>query len=103
MVFYTDSDKERIIINTCNCGCGSELQIKRWVDEETDPKLPVEYYVSLHSSLFDQEQLGIFRLIGRRLKRAWCDLIGKNYLYMDIVFSEQEFADFIETCKNIQK
>lgn len=103
MVFHTESDKERIIINTCNCGCGSELQIKRYVDNEEDSKLPTEYYMSLHSSLFDQEQLGIFKLIGRRLKRAWHDLIGKNYLYMDIVFSEQEFADFIETCKIIQK
>lgn len=101
MIFHTESDKERVIINTCNCGCGSELQIKRWVDE--DSELPVEYYISLHNSLFDQEQLGIFRLIARRLKRAWCDLIGKNYLYMDIVMSEQEFDDFIETCKNVRK
>lgn len=98
MVFHSEEDKQRIIINTCNCGCGSELQISSWKDDK-----PREYYMSLHSSLFDQEQLGIFRLIGRRLKRAWHDLIGKNYLYMDIIFSEQEFADFIETCKNIQK
>lgn len=98
MVFCTEKDKERVIIDTCNCGCGSEIQIKCWEDDE-----PREYYMSLHSSLFEQEQLGPIRVLLRRLKRAWYSLIGKDYLYMDIVFSEQEFKDFIETCKNIQK
>lgn len=102
MIFSNKNKEERIVINTCNCGCGSEIQIKKYVDKDMPQEL-IEYYLSVHSSLFDQEQLGIFRLIGRRLKRAWYDLIGKNYLYLDICMNEQEFKEFIEKLQNLQK
>lgn len=92
----------RIVINTCNCGCGSELRVTRYVDTEVPGNL-TEYYLSLHSSKFDEEQLGIFGVLKRRLKRAWYNLIGKDYLYMDIVMSEKEFKEFIKKLEDIQK
>lgn len=101
MILANQTDTEKLVINTCRCGCGSELHISRYLDSDIPGYK--EYYISLHSSLFDQEQLGIFKLIGRRLKRAWFDLIGKNYLYMDIVMNEQEFNEFIEKLQNLQK
>ena len=92
----------RIVISTCNCGCGSELRVTRYVDTEVPGNL-TEYYLSLHSSKFDEEQLGIFGVLKRRLKRAWYNLIGKDYLYMDIVMSEKEFKEFIKKLEDIQK
>ena len=101
----TDRDSKivtKMIINTCNCGCGSELHITRYVDTDI-PNTLIEYYLSLHSSKFDEEQLGIFGVLKRRLKRAWYNLIGKDYLYMDIIMSESEFNEFVEKLQDIKK
>lgn len=101
----TDRDNKivtKMIINTCNCGCGSELHITRYVDTDI-PNTLTEYYLSLHSSKFDEEQLGIFGVLKRRLKRAWYNLIGKDYLYMDIIMSESEFNEFVDKLQDIKK
>lgn len=99
MIFSNEDKEEKVVINTCNCGCGSEIVIKRFIDDQ----IPTEYYISINSSLFDQEQLGIFKLIGRRLKRAWFDLIGKNYLYLDICMTQSQLNEYIEKLQKIQK
>lgn len=101
MIFSGESKIQKIVINTCNCGCGSEMHIKRFIDADV-PDTLVEYYISLHSSKFDEEQLGIFGVIGRRLKRAWYNLIGKDYLYMDIVMNEKEYKEFIKKLKELE-
>ena len=49
------------------------------------------------------KQLGIFGVLKRRLKRAWYNLIGKDYLYMDIVMSEKEYKDFVKKLQDLQK
>lgn len=100
MVFNRKDKEMQVIIATCNCGCNSELHIMHYTN---DPDMPEEYYLSLHSSKWDEEQVGIFRLIGRRLKRAWYNLIGKDYLYMDIIFSKQEFNEFVQHLDNMSK
>ena len=74
----------------------------KYVDTDI-PNTLTEYYLSLHSSKFDEEQLGIFRVLKRRLKRAWYNLIGKDYLYMDIVMSEKEYKDFVKKLQDLQK
>lgn len=108
MVFSNESTDRnskittKMIINTCNCGCGSELHITRYIDIDI-PNTLTEYYLSFHSSKFDEEQLGVFGVLKRRLKRAWYNLIGKDYLYMDIVMSESEFNEFVEKLQNIKK
>lgn len=99
MVFKSEDNFNKVVIATCNCGCNSELHIMKMKDEP----VPTEYYLSLHSSKWDEEQVGIFRIIGRRLKRAWYNLIGRDYLYMDIVFSEDEFNTFINNLRDLQK
>ena len=92
----------KMIINTCNCGCGSELHVTRYIDNEI-PNTLTEYYLSLHSSKFTEEQIGIFGVLFKRLKRAWYSLIGKDYLYMDIVMSQEEFNKFVKELQSIQK
>lgn len=108
MIFSSESEDKnnkmitKMVINTCNCGCGSELHITRYIDTDI-PNTLTEYYLSLHSSKFDEEQLGIFGVLKRRLKRAWYNLIGKDYLYQDIVMSEEDFNKFIQELQKLQK
>ena len=47
MIFSNENKEEKIVINTCNCGCGSEIQIKKYVDEDMPQKI-TEYYLSVH-------------------------------------------------------
>lgn len=100
MIFYNKDEDKQVIVADCNCQCGSELHITKW---ELGVDDIVEYCMSLHSSKWDEEQLGIFGIIGRRLKRALYNLIGKDYLYMDICFKPDEFKEFIKQCEKIQK
>lgn len=108
MIFSSESEDKnnkmmtKMVIDTCDCGCGSELHITRYVDTDI-PNTLTEYYLSLHSSKFDEEQLGIFGVLKRRLKRAWYNLIGKDYLYQDIVISEEDFDKFIQELQKLQK
>lgn len=103
MIFSKADKQETVVIATCGCGCNSEIQIKKFIDEDKEVNIPDEYYISLHSSKFEEEQAGIFTVIGKRLKRAWYNLIGKDYLYMDILLSEQEFDEFIEKLQKVRK
>lgn len=102
MIFNNENKTVKIVINTCNCGCGSELRVTRYIDCDV-PNNMVEYYLSLHSSKFDEEQQGILSVIAKRIKRAFYNLIGKDYLYMDICMNEREFNEFIEKLKELQK
>ena len=99
MIFKNKNNNKQVVIGTCNCGCDNELHITKWEDnpEET------EYSLSLHSPKFYEEQVGIFEIIGRRLRRAFYSLIGKDYLFMDVIFSKQEFKEFIEKLQEISK
>lgn len=99
MVFKNEDDKVKVVIGTCNCGCNSELHITHYKEEGMDD----EFYLSLHSSKWDEEQVGLFQIIGRRIKRAWYNLIGKDYLYMDIIFNKEEFDQFTKNIVNLNK
>ena len=96
MVFKSNDDISKVIKANCNCGCNAEIQIMKVQDDE-------EYYLTFHNSKFDEEQIGVFRLIGMRLKRAWCSLIGKDYKYMEICFSENEIKDFAKLINGMCK
>ena len=97
MIFSNRDKDEDVIITTCNCGCGSSIQITTYKDDSD------EYYISVCSPKFSSEQVGIFKLIGTRLKRAWYDLIGKSYLYLDICMNRDELQQFIQKLLNITK
>lgn len=100
MVFIKKDKQLKVVIATCNCGCNSELHVTHYTN---DPDLPEEYYLSLHSSKWDEETGGIFKILKRRIKRAWYNLIGKDYLYMDIIFNKQEFNEFAQHLMDMTK
>lgn len=100
MIFQNEDDKVKVVINTCDCGCGSELHIQKFKDDCIED---TEYFLSLHSSKWFEEQVGIFEKIGIRLKRIWYILRGKDYLFMDICMSSSDFNKFIESLQTLQK
>lgn len=102
MVLSGVDKEQKLVIITCKCGCGSEITITKFINED-NVKEPVEYYMSVNSSLFGQEQMGLFKLIKTRLKRMWYDLIGKNYLYLDICLNEQQLQQLIDKLQDLQK
>ena len=97
MVFRSENDCTVVVIGDCNCGCNNEIRITKYKDE------PDEYYLSYHSSKWYEEQHGILWTIKTRLIRAFKSLLGKDYLYMDIAFTKQEYDDFVESLKSMQE
>ncbi len=100
MIFVGEDKDISIVIVNCDCGCDEELHIKRFkVDADTSP----DYYLTLCGSKFYSKQIGIFRLIGHRLKNAWRILRGKEYLLCDINIKEEHIDKLIDALKEIRK
>lgn len=109
MVFYKEDENKdssnKTVIFTCNCGCGSEFHISKDVYKYEEPK-PGEtesFYFSSHSGNWYTEQDGIFRIIGRRIKRAWSALRGKDYLYQDVCMRKEEFSELVDEMNKLLK
>ena len=103
MVLSKKDKDEKVVIATCNCGCHSEIHITKTIFEHEVADIPDEYAITLHNSKFDEEQVGIFDIIKRRLKRAWYNLRGKDYVYMEILFTDKELDEFIEKLQKVRK
>lgn len=97
MVFYNENETEKMVIDTCNCGCGSVFHITRTTDD------PEEYYISLHSSNWYSESTSAWDKFKTKMKRLWCVLRNKEYLYMDVCLTPQEFKEFTQKLEELQK
>lgn len=95
MVFYNFDDKIKCVTANCNCGCSTGIAIKKMKDDDC-------YYISFYSDKFYEEQTGIFKIIARRLKRAWYSLRGKDYRYFELILNEYEMKRFYEHIKYIR-
>lgn len=100
MILNNKNDEEQVVIVTCDCGCGAELEVKKYINE--DSINPSDYSINVKSSLFDQEQIGVFKLIKNRLKRAWYDLRGKSYVYLDICLTEVQYTDLCKSLNSLK-
>lgn len=100
MILNNKNEEEQVVIVTCDCGCGAELEVKKYIDE--DSSKPSDYCINVKSSLFDQEQIGVFKLIKNRLKRAWYDLRGKSYVYLDICLTEVQYTDLCKSLNSLK-
>lgn len=94
----------------CSCGC-STLRIEKienFTDEEVvQLNLPQEkqydYSFQFYISNFYSKQDGIFSIIKRRLKLIWYIIRGKEYLFEDLNFTEDQVKELIKNLKDITK
>lgn len=100
MIFVGEDKDISVVIANCDCGCDEELHIKRY---KSDDNTPPDYYISLSEGKFYSKQMGIFRLIGHRLKSAWRVLRGKDYLLCDINIKEENLDKLISALKEIKQ
>lgn len=106
MVFHNKDKNEEVIIFTCNCGCGQEFHIRKDIykynDENDVEQKDISYEISSHSSNWYTEQDGIWKIIFKRIKRAWSALRGKDYLYQDVCLTEQEYNELISELNKLK-
>ena len=98
MVFSNGNKDLKVVIVNCDCGCGEEIHIKKYVDNVSS-----DYYITINESKFSSKQNGIFRTIGKRLKSAWNILRGKEYLLCDINITEKNIDELINKLEEIKK
>lgn len=94
----------------CNCGCMemkiqksevfTEAEIKEFNKNEDER---YEYILDFHESKFYSKQVSILRTIGRRIKLAWFMLIGKEYLFEEMILTEKQVKELTEKLQEIVK
>ena len=87
MIFYNQKDEMNVIIVDCDCGCNDMIKITAFDDESN------EYYISIISSNFTNQQKGIFKRIGHRIKLAWLMLIGKEYKLNELILTKSDMEE----------
>lgn len=100
-VFRTENGKEMIVI--CGCagghGCGNSFRLRAERDEDGS------WYIMTYMNNDWRrlmESRNIFQVIGRKLKKIWFIIRGKDYYYSDIVMDEIEFESFREYINGLQ-
>ena len=96
MVFKGSDSISQVIKADCCCGCSAEIRIMKVQDDD-------EYYLSFNNSKFSEDQIGIFRRVWMRIKRMWFALMGKDYTYMELCFSENELKEFAKLINGMCK
>lgn len=98
MVFVNSNKDEKTLIVTCNCHCGQEFHISKFLDSNNP-----DYSFSSHSNNWYNEQDKLFSTIKKRLKRMWFALRGKDYLYQDVCMTKEEFDEFVDKLEELRK
>lgn len=101
MILKNEDDKMKVVVATCGCCCQQEIHVTLYKGETADE--PNTYYVTTHNGSFDTEQDGVFKIIGRRLKRAWRALRGKDYLMTELVLNETEYKSLVKAMGDMSK
>lgn len=101
MVLKNEDDKMKMVVATCACCCQQEIHVT--VDKGEFQEDPITYYLTTHNGSFDTEQDGIFKIIGRRLRRAWRALRGKDYLMTELVLNETEYKALVKAMGDLSK
>lgn len=95
-VFETKDGKELIV--TCNCsggyGCGEVARIR--VNDAYKEGNIYSFLTYFSGNWAREAGDGIFKTLGRKLKKIWCIIRGKDYYYSDICMSVEDFELFKE-------
>ena len=79
----------------CNCGCGDGVEIRLEKDEHD--------YAWLHilASKWYSEQITILGQIGKKLKKIWWVIRGKDFYHSEIIMNQSEWQEFVEVINKI--
>ena len=91
MSVFINDNKEELIV-TCGCGCQDAVHIQ--IDHEDDEWYAFMSY--LNSNFYRDQNDGVLRSIGRKLKKIWKILMNKDYYYSDIRMTKSDFEVFKE-------
>ena len=77
------------IVLRCDCVDRCELEVEKqcWENE------PAEYYITFKTKNRNVET-GVFKSLWIKLKKMWCIIRGKDYVYYDIEVDDKAMKDF---------
>ena len=88
-VMRSNSGKELYL--DCSCGCDAGLKFKLGKFDEN------YLYITLSSGNYYKEQdLGVLRVIGLKLKKIWRIIRGRDYVYSELCLSREELSELTE-------
>ena len=90
MAILKSKDGKELLVD-CSCGCNEGLRLSLRGDEDS------YMYLSLVSGNFYRDQKsGAFHSIGRKLKKIWRIIRGKDYIYSEICLTKSELDELRE-------
>ena len=94
MAVLRSKDGKELLVD-CSCGCNEGLRISLKEDEDGYA------YLSYVSGNFYTEQDGAFKRLGKKLKKMWRVLRGKDFVYSEICMTKADVEEFKEYINSI--
>lgn len=93
MAVMISKNKKELIVN-CRCGCEDTIHIR--VDDEDKGSNYYAIQTYLNGNWYREQNDGVFKTIGRKLKKIWDIIWNKDYYYSDVLMSCEDFKQFKE-------
>ena len=87
----------RSLMLDCSCGCDNGLRIR--VDRQDDDSYFILSYTS--GNFYREQKTGMFAALGKKIKKIWYIIRGKDYCYSEICMSRDDFPEFKEFLSSI--
>ena len=94
-VMISDDKKDMVI--TCKCGCEDAIHVQIvdiWDGEDIGSDYTYGMVTYLNGNFYRDQDNGVLRTIGRKLKKIWAIIRNKDFYYSDILMSREEFEKF---------
>lgn len=103
-MIYINAEKENDVIILCDCGCESSIHISKFYTDEELKECNVDqkYAISLNSGSIP-DNMGVFKLIGKRIKSAYYILFGLQPIHTEILVSSKDLDGMIQILQDMKK
>ena len=93
-VLLSQNNKELFV--NCKCGCDNGIHIK------IEPFEDDYAYITYTNGNFYRDQYGAFSILIRKLKKIWSIICNKDYVYSEIMLSQEDFETFKKYINSVQ-
>jgi hypothetical protein len=96
MIYSNENEDVRKIFVECDCGCGA-ITISQWKDDGI-------VCIGYSEDAFGSHQQPVRTATKKYLKRLWCALLGKDYLFFDVsIINKKTITDLKEAILSLDE
>ena len=97
MSVMRSKDGDNLMID-CSCGCDEGLRIR--INKHDDDNYFVMTYTS--GNFYNMQNENVFHVIGKKLKKIWHIIRGKDYCYSEICMNREDLEQLKQYLSEIE-